>query len=177
MSHEGTAQIELAAGQAEGLSVAVISATWNADITDVLHERAVATAREAGAKVSQWRVAGALELPLAVAAACSRFDAVVATGCVIEGETDHFRVVCDAVTYGLTRIGLDYGTPIGNGVLTVSTKQQAIDRIGGEGAKEDKGADAAIAALHTALVVRDVGGVASSAGAGAAGCGAAALGE
>ncbi|HIW96146.1 MAG TPA: 6,7-dimethyl-8-ribityllumazine synthase [Candidatus Corynebacterium gallistercoris] len=139
-----------------GMRVAVISARWNAEITDQLHERAIATATASGAKVEQWRVAGALELPVAVAAACKKFDAVIATGCVIEGETEHFRVVCDAVTYGLTRIALDHGTPVGNGVLTVSNQAQAIDRAGGPGAKEDKGADSAIAAIQAAQVLKEI---------------------
>ena len=156
MAGSGVADIALKPEAAAGMTVAVISATWNADITDQLHERAIATAQEAGAKVEAWRVAGALELPVAVAAACQRFDAVVATGCVIEGETDHFRVVCDAVTYGLTRIALDHGTPVGNGVLTVSNQAQAIDRAGGPGAKEDKGADSAIAAIQVAQVLKEI---------------------
>lgn len=158
MPAAGLSSIRLAPGSAQGLTVAVISATWNADIVDRLHERAIAAAESAGATVSDWRVAGALELPVAVAAACDRFDAVVATGCVIEGETEHFRVVCDAVTYGLTRAGMDSGTPVGNGVLTVSTQQQALDRAGGPGAAEDKGADSAVAAIHTALVLREIAG-------------------
>ena len=101
MAHNGVADIHIKAGSAYGMTVAVISASWNADITDQLHQHSIATAKEAGAQVTEWRVAGALELPVAVAAACKRFDAVVANGCVIRGETEHFRVVCDAVTTGL----------------------------------------------------------------------------
>ncbi|KGM19290.1 6,7-dimethyl-8-ribityllumazine synthase [Corynebacterium auriscanis] len=157
MAQHGVAQLRLEPGDAEGMRVAVISALWNAEITDQLHERSITVAKEAGAQVASWRVAGALELPVAVAEACESFDAVVANGCVIEGETDHFRVVCDSVTYGLTRVALDQRTPVGNGVLTVSNYQQAIDRAGGEGAKEDKGADAATAAIHSALVIREIG--------------------
>ena len=157
MAQHGVAQLELQPGDAEGMRVAVITALWNADITDQLHERAIAVAKEAGAQVEGWRVAGALELPVAVAEACESFDAVVANGCVIEGETEHFRVVCDSVTYGLTRVAIDQRTPVGNGVLTVANHQQAIDRTGGEGAKEDKGADAATAAIHSALVIREIG--------------------
>lgn len=156
MANTGVADVELKAGSAAGLSVAVISATWNADITDALHARSIETAKQAGAQVAQWRVTGALELPVAVAAACKRFDAVVANGCVIQGETEHFRVVCDAVTYGLTRAGMDSGTPVGNGVLTVDNHAQAVDRAGGVNAKEDKGHDAAVAAIHTALVLRQI---------------------
>lgn len=156
MPHAGVPEISVADGAAAGLRVAIISATWNEDITDQLHSRAIAEAKRAGAAVSQWRVAGALELPVVVAEAARRFDVVVATGCVIEGETDHFRVVCDAVTYGLTHIPLQTGTPVGNGVLTVSTPAQAQARAGGEGASEDKGRDATRAAIHAALVLRDI---------------------
>ncbi|OFO12865.1 6,7-dimethyl-8-ribityllumazine synthase [Corynebacterium sp. HMSC22B11] len=159
MPAEGIPQINLGPGAAEGLRVAVISAQWNAEITDKLHAEAITAARELGASVEDWRVAGALELPVVVAAACKNFDAVIATGCVIEGETEHFRVVCDAVTYGLTRVGLDTGVPIGNSVLTVGNHQQAVDRAGGPGAKENKGADSATAAIHAALVLRQIAAV------------------
>lgn len=156
MAQHGLPQLSVADGEAAGLRVAVISATWNADITDQLHQRAIDRATRAGAQVHEWRVAGALELPVAVAEAVKHFDAVVATGCVIEGETEHFRVVCDAVTYGLTRIPIDSGVPVGNGVLTVQNQQQAIDRAGGDGAAEDKGADSAEAAIHTALTLKNI---------------------
>lgn len=135
---------------AEGLTIAVVGTEWNAGIVDKLRDRAVHTAREAGAKVEVFTVAGALELPVVVQACTQRFDAVVALGCVIRGETAHFDYVCDSVTQGLTRVALDESVPIGNGVLTVDTEAQAIDRIGGAGAKEDKGAEAAVAAIGTA---------------------------
>lgn len=64
--------------------------------------------------------------------------------------------MCDSVTQGLTRVALDEGTPVGNGVLTANTREQAVERSGGEGAVEDKGAEAAVAAIHTALVLRAV---------------------
>ena len=82
--------------------------------------------------------------------------AVVALGVVIRGGTPHFEYVCDAVTAGLTRVALDERTPVGNGVLTCDTHAQAVDRAGGPGAAEDKGAEACLAALHTALVLRDL---------------------
>lgn len=156
MAHDGLSQLHVCDGEAAGMRVAVISATWNAEITDALHTRAINRAKQAGASVSEWRVAGALELPVVVAEAVKHFDAVVATGCVIEGETEHFRVVCDAVTYGLTRIPIDSGVPVGNGVLTVQNQQQAIDRAGGEGAAEDKGADSALAAIQVALTLKQI---------------------
>lgn len=141
---------------ATGLKVAVVSSTWNEEITDVLHEHAIAMARQCGATVYAVRVVGALEIPVVVQKLASVMDAVVATGCVIKGGTPHFDYVCDSVTQGLTRIALDTGTPIGNGVLTTNTVQQARERSGIEGATEDKGADAMVAALHTALALRTI---------------------
>ena len=85
-----------------------------------------------------------------------RHDAVVCVGAVIRGGTPHFEYVCDAVTYGLTRVSLDFATPVGNGVLTCDTLQQAIDRSGTAASAEDKGWDAVVAALETALVLRSV---------------------
>lgn len=138
---------------ASGLRVCVISATWNADICDHLHARAVETGRAAGAVVDELRVVGALELPVIAQEAAKQYDAVVALGCVIRGGTPHFDYVCDSVTDGLTRISLDESTPIGNGVLTVNTHEQAVERAGFEGSVEDKGAEAMHAALDTALVL------------------------
>ena len=81
---------------------------------------------------------------------------VVALGVVIRGETPHFDYVCDAVTQGLTRVSLDSSTPVANGVLTTNTEQQALDRAGLPTSAEDKGAQAAAAALSTALTLRDL---------------------
>ena len=83
-------------------------------------------------------------------------DAVVALGVVIRGQTPHFDYVCDAVTQGLTRVSLDARTPVANGVLTVDNEQQALDRAGLPDSAEDKGAQAAAAALSTALTLRDL---------------------
>jgi 6,7-dimethyl-8-ribityllumazine synthase len=85
-----------------------------------------------------------------------RHDAVVALGVVIRGGTPHFEYVCDAVTAGLTRVALDAGTPVGNGVLTCDTEEQARDRAGLPGSAEDKGWEAAVAALGTALTLRSL---------------------
>jgi 6,7-dimethyl-8-ribityllumazine synthase len=75
---------------------------------------------------------------------------------VIRGETPHFDYVCDAVTQGLTRVSLDSSTPVANGVLTTNTEQQALARAGLPDSTEDKGAQAAAAALSTALTLRDL---------------------
>jgi 6,7-dimethyl-8-ribityllumazine synthase len=103
------------------------------------------------------RVPGAFELPVAAKAlAQQRYDAVVALGVVIRGGTPHFDYVCRAVTDGLTRVALDSGVPIGFGVLTCDTEEQALDRCGRAGSSEDKGREAAMAAVETALLLRRV---------------------
>src|SRR5689334_501545 len=142
---------------ASGLRLAVAAATWHAEIVDVLVERALATAREAGIDTpTVVRVAGTVELPVVCQQLARTHDAVVALGAVVRGGTPHFEYVCDAVTAGLTRVALDEGVPVGNGVLTTNTREQAVDRSGGAGSAEDKGAEACLAALHTALVLRDL---------------------
>ncbi|WP_018295577.1 6,7-dimethyl-8-ribityllumazine synthase [Corynebacterium lubricantis] len=146
----------LAELKAEGLAVAVVSTEWNAGIVDKLVQRAREAGKVAGVQVDEFKVAGALELPVVVQAAAQRYDAVVALGCVIRGSTAHFDYVCDSVTEGLTRIALDEQTPVGNGVLTVDNEQQAIERAGGEGAIEDKGAEAMQAAIGACLELAKV---------------------
>jgi 6,7-dimethyl-8-ribityllumazine synthase len=138
-----------------GLSLAIAATRWHPEITEQLVDRAVAAASACG--VSQplvVRVPGAIELPVVAAELARGHDAVACLGAVIRGGTPHFDYVCDAVTYGLSRVALDAGTPVGNGVLTCDTLEQAMDRCGGEKSAEDKGWDAVIAALETALVLR-----------------------
>ncbi|MHB1596058.1 MAG: 6,7-dimethyl-8-ribityllumazine synthase [Streptosporangiaceae bacterium] len=148
-----------AALDAAGLSLGIVASRWNAEITGSLVERAVATARECGVEAMRVvRVAGAVELPVVAAELANGHDAVVCLGAVIRGGTPHFDYVCDAVTYGLARVALDARTPVGNGVLTCDTIEQARDRSGGPGSVEDKGADAVLAALETALVLRELRG-------------------
>lgn len=142
---------------AGGLRVAVAATSWHADVVDLLLERAVSTAREAGAPdPTVVRVSGTVELPVVCQELARTHDAVVALGAVIRGGTPHFEYVCDAVTEGLTRVALDERTPVGNGVLTCDNHDQAVDRSGGPGAAEDKGAEACLAALHTAVLLRDL---------------------
>lgn len=158
MAKEGLPEIELV--PAEGIRVAVVTATWNAEICDQLHKRAVETACACGAKVTETRVVGALELPVVVQVAARTHDAVVALGCVVKGGTPHFDYVCDSVTQGLTRIALDESTPVGNGVLTVNEYSQAVDRAGFATSDEDKGAESMVAALDTVLKLRTLDGLA-----------------
>jgi 6,7-dimethyl-8-ribityllumazine synthase len=140
---------------AAGLTLAIAATSWHPEVTGCLAERAVAAARACSVPdVLVVRVPGAVELPVVAAELARRHDAVACLGAVIRGGTPHFDYVCDAVTYGLTRVALDSGTPVGNGVLTCDTLAQAVDRCGGEGSSEDKGWDAVLAALETALVLR-----------------------
>ena len=142
---------------ATGLTIAIAATRWHAEITDQLVHRAIAAARACGAaEPLVVRVPGAVELPVVAAELARRHDAVACLGAVIRGGTPHFEYVCDAVTYGLTRVSLDAGTPVGNGVLTCDTLQQARDRSGADDSAEDKGWDAVVAALETALVLRSI---------------------
>jgi 6,7-dimethyl-8-ribityllumazine synthase len=141
--------------ECEGIRLAIAATRWHAKITGALLERALAAAKQAGIEEpTVVRVAGAVELPVVCQALARNHEAVVALGVVIRGGTPHFEYVCDAVTAGLTRVALDESTPVGNGVLTVNTEEQALDRCGLPGASEDKGFEATVAALDTAMVVR-----------------------
>jgi 6,7-dimethyl-8-ribityllumazine synthase len=140
---------------AAGLRLAIAATRWHEEITGALLDRALAAAAACGVDgPTVVRVPGAIELPVVAAELAARHDAVACLGAVIRGGTPHFDYVCDAVTYGLTRVSLDTGTPVGNGVLTCDDVQQARERSGAEGSKEDKGWEATVAALETALVLR-----------------------
>jgi 6,7-dimethyl-8-ribityllumazine synthase len=139
----------------KGLSVGIAATRWNSKITDQLLERALKAAADAGcADTTVVRVAGAIELPVVVQELARHHDAVVALGVVIRGGTPHFEYVCDSVTDGLTRVALDESTPVGNGVLTCNTEEQAVARAGWPDSVEDKGYEATAAAIDTALVLR-----------------------
>lgn len=144
---------------ASGLRLGVVVARWHAAVTDALLAGALSAARDAGVAepdVEVRRVPGAVEIPVVAAALATsgRVDALVCLGVVIRGGTPHFDYVCDAVTAGCTRVALDAGLPLGFGVLTVDTQEQALDRAGGVAG--DKGREATLAALETALVLREV---------------------
>ncbi|NUW31276.1 6,7-dimethyl-8-ribityllumazine synthase [Nonomuraea sp. SMC257] len=155
MSGEGR-PTSAAAPDASGLTVGVVAASWHAKITDQLVARAVRACDDSGATATVVRVPGSLEIPVVAQALARRCDAVVALGAVIRGETAHFDYVCDSVTSGLTRVSLDESTPVGNGVLTCETLDQALDRAGLPASKEDKGYESVVAALETALLLRDL---------------------
>ena len=153
MSGDGRPTVEVPA--ATGIRLAIAATRWHAPITDRLLDRALVAAEQAGVvEPTVVRVPGAVELPVVCQALAKQHDAVVALGVVIRGGTPHFEYVCDAVTAGLTRVSLDEGTPVGNGVLTCDTEEQAMDRSGLPESAEDKGFEACVAALETAVVVR-----------------------
>lgn len=140
---------------ATGLDIVVVAGTWHDVITDGLIAGAERVLEESGASWRVVRVPGSFELPVVSKAALDAgADAVVALGVIIRGGTPHFEYVSSAATDGLTRVALDTGKPVGFGLLTLDDEQQGLDRAGLEGSKEDKGAEAADAAISTALVLR-----------------------
>ncbi len=158
MSGEGSPTDQVV--DASDLRVAVVAASWHSQVMDGLVAgavRALGAYGIPGAPVV--RVPGSFELPV-VAGELARqgYDAVVALGVVIRGGTPHFDYVCAAATDGLTRVSVDSGVPVGFGLLTCDTEQQALDRAGLEGSVEDKGYEATSAAVHTALTLRGLRG-------------------
>lgn len=140
---------------ASGLTVVVIAGSWHDLITDGLIAGAQRVLDASGAHHSLVRVPGAFELPVAAQAALRNgADAVVCLGVIIRGGTPHFDFVSNAATDGLTRVALDEGKPVGFGVLTLDDEQQGIDRAGLPDSREDKGAEAALAAVATAVTLR-----------------------
>lgn len=142
-----------------GLNVVIVAGTWHDVITDGLIAGAVRTLDAAGSAHRLVRVPGSFELAVAAQAAfAGGADAVVALGVIIRGGTPHFEYVSSATTDGLTRVALDAGKPVGFGVLTCDDEQQGLDRAGLPGSHEDKGAEAADAAIRTAAVLRELRG-------------------
>ena len=139
------------------LSVGVVASRWHTEVMDGLLDGARrALAAYAVTEVTEVRVPGTFELPVVAAELARTHDAVVALGVVVRGGTPHFDYVCSAATDGLTRVALDTSTPVGFGVLTCDDDEQALARAGLEGSTEDKGYEAAAAALHTARSLRDL---------------------
>jgi 6,7-dimethyl-8-ribityllumazine synthase len=137
------------------LRVAVVAAQWHEQVADGLVEGALRALREAGVgDPTVVRVPGTFELPVLAKALAGTHDAVVALGVVVRGATPHFEYVCQAATAGLTQVSVSTGVPVGFGVLTCDTDEQAYERSGLPGSKEDKGYEATRAALATALALR-----------------------
>jgi 6,7-dimethyl-8-ribityllumazine synthase len=148
---------DLSTPAAGDLRVAVVAAQWHTTVMDGLVAGAQRALAEAGIEPLLLRVPGSFELPVAAARlARAGHDAVVALGVVVRGGTPHFEYVCAAATDGLTRVAVDTGVPVGFGVLTCDTDEQALDRAGLPGSSEDKGYEAAQAAVATAVALRDL---------------------
>ena len=134
-----------------GLRVAIVTARFNAPICEKLlfgAKKALAEMGVDASDIAEVTVPGALEIPFALQAFATteQFDALVALGCVVKGDTYHFEVVCNESAAGITRVGLDHDVAVGNGVLTTFTDEQALSRA------EQKGYEAAQAAIEMSLL-------------------------
>ncbi|WP_052850856.1 6,7-dimethyl-8-ribityllumazine synthase [Streptomyces avicenniae] len=158
MSGHGAPRLTVSTTGTAPLRVGVVAAQWHETVMDGL----LAGARRALAELdvaetTVLRVPGSFELPVAAEAlARGGYDAVVALGVVIRGGTPHFDYVCQGVTAGLTRVSVEHAVPVGFGVLTCDTEEQALDRAGLPGSAEDKGHEAATAAVATAALLREL---------------------
>lgn len=141
-----------------GLTVVIVAGMWHERIANGLIAGAQKLLDESGATSSVVRVPGSFELPVVSKVLLEGgADAVVALGVIIRGGTPHFEYVSAAATDGLTRVALDTLKPVGFGVLTLDNEQQGLDRAGFPDSKEDKGAEAAYAALATARTLISLG--------------------
>ena len=144
-----------------GRRVALVCARFNDLIVDRLEvgaRRALTSVGVAEADIQTIRVPGALEVPSAIKAivASGRFDAIVALGAVMRGDTYHFEVVSDQSAAGIMRVALDTGAVITNGILTVDTVEQANERASDD--DQNKGAGAALAAIEMLMVLSQIDG-------------------
>ena len=142
----------------KGLRIAVVAARFNGGITESLTAGAMEALQNANtATIKLYKVPGCFELPLIAKklAGSGKYDAIVALGAVIRGETPHFDYVAAESASGLARASYDTGVPVAFGILTTDTIEQALDRAGGE--YGNKGADAAYTAIETALTIKSLG--------------------
>jgi 6,7-dimethyl-8-ribityllumazine synthase len=140
------------------LRVAIVAASWHEVVMDGLVDGARRACKDYRVEAPVLvRVPGTFELPVVAGAlAAQGYDAVVALGVVIRGGTPHFEYVCNAATDGLGRVALDHQTAVGFGVLTCDTEEQALARAGLADSREDKGYEAASAALATAQTLKSI---------------------
>ncbi|MBL0085750.1 MAG: 6,7-dimethyl-8-ribityllumazine synthase [Ideonella sp.] len=137
------------------LAIGIVQARFNADITDALAEACLAELAALGVQdrhITHVQVPGALEVPVALKAMADSddFDALIALGCIIRGETYHFELVANESGAGVTRVSLDHQIPIANAILTVENQAQADAR------KLDKGRDAARVAVEMANLMDEL---------------------
>ena len=132
--------------------IGVVHSRFNEEICKALLESARAEVARLGLRAEYVSVAGALEIPLALQwlAQTKRFDALAAIGAVIRGDTYHFEVVCNESARGLMDVALEFGLPVGNGILTTDTEEQAL-------ARKDKGAEAVRVAVEMAKLRHELG--------------------
>jgi 6,7-dimethyl-8-ribityllumazine synthase len=135
---------------AKNMKFGIVVTEWNRDITNKLYKAAYSTLIKHGAvknHIITKNVPGCFELTFAASILAENMDvdAIICLGCVIQGETPHFRYICQSVTYGITKLNLIFNIPFIFGVLTTNTKQQAIERSGGKAG--NKGIEAAITAI------------------------------
>jgi 6,7-dimethyl-8-ribityllumazine synthase len=156
MSGEGSPQVTPI--DCHDLRVAVVAASWHQQVMDGLLAGAQRACDDHKVEApTVVRVPGSFELPVVASALADKgYEVVVALGVVIRGGTPHFEYVCSAATDGLNRVALDTGAAIGFGLLTCDTEEQALDRAGLDGSREDKGYEAAAAALQTASTLRQI---------------------
>jgi 6,7-dimethyl-8-ribityllumazine synthase len=140
--------------------VAIVAARWHTEVQEALVANAVARCAEAGIEPRVIWVPGTFEIPAVVRRLAERgsngragYDAVIALGTVVRGGTPHFEYVCDSVTHALTLVPLETGVAVGFGILTCDDDAQAYDRSGLPGSRENKGREAAEAALATATIL------------------------
>jgi len=138
-----------------GLQIGIVQARFNASLTSALAEARLAELKALGVDAAQIRhvtVPGALEVPLALQAMADSddYDALIALGCIIRGETYHFELVANESGSAVTRVSLDHGIPIANAILTVENEAQAWARAA------DKGRDAARVAIEMANLLDDL---------------------
>ena len=140
---------EIRVPQLPKAKVAIISSSWHPEICDDLVAGAMRALEAAHVKkIKTIYVPGSFEIPLAAQKMFEKgYDAVVAVGLVLKGETPHFDYVCQGVTQGVIDVQIKWSKPIGYGVLMCENVEQAIDRCGRAASKEDKGFDSAVAAL------------------------------
>ena len=136
------------------LSIGIVQARFNEPITDALAQACKAELIALGVpekNIDLVRVPGALEVPVALMAMAEKlkYDALVALGCIIRGETYHFELVANESGAGVSRVSLDYQLPIANAILTTETRQQALAR------QTDKGRDAARVAVKMAILLKE----------------------
>ena len=154
-ANKGDASTLISQLDGKKLRIGIVQARFNADITDALAEACLSELMQLGVKaknVTLVQVPGALEIPLALQALADRlhYDALIALGCIIRGETYHFELVANESGAGVTRLALDHALPIANAILTVDNIKQAKER------QIEKGVDAARVAVEMALLMRAV---------------------